>query len=401
MADLIPVPVLDGRDEEQLAAEMIGRVSGERDSARVETQINVLQNLQALLAADGLPAPACPELTNANPSSPHTVVLETFGWALGQQARKIDQVPEQNLITFMNLFGTGLRAATKATTTLRFTADGQHDATVPAGTVVSTADGLVSFATSEDLVIPADPDNLTGDVAAESSLAGAMLLAPDTLTRTDVLAFIVSVTNPAAVDSGTDTETLDAAKQRARNFQRRGTRLVSAQDVEDWIFDEVMKGAGIVKVFPFVKQGDFDVRHAGHTSIVVMTASGNVVSDEIKAAITAGLAQQIGSIFFYLLDPEFVQFDVEATIKVQSIAPQNSIVAAVERNLRAFYAAKKGNFGRTILRAEIIAIIEGTPGVDRIASEVAGPIVQTPDEDLDVLVYQLPKLSNVTITIAP
>jgi uncharacterized phage protein gp47/JayE len=407
MSSLIPAPVLDDRNDEQLAAEMIGRVSGERDAARVLTQINALFALKTLIDGGALPPPVCQEVTNANPSAPHTVLLEVIAWALSQQQRKINQVPTQNQIAFVNLFGTGLREATKATTTLTFTSDGQHEATVPAGTHVSVDDGSVVFATDAELVVAADATE--GSVAATCVVAGARMLAPNTLTKmSDVIAFVSAVTNPGAVDSGTETESIDAALQRARNFQRRGMRLVSVQDVHDFILEEVMMGAGIVKVFDFVKAGDFDVRHAGYVTIVMMTPNGNGVSAGVEAAITSGLGQQIGSIFFSLKtptgaddDPLFVPFDVTASIKVQSIGPSDSIKTAVERNLRLFYAAREGNFGRTILRSEIISIIEGTPGVDRIVSDPDGPIVQTPGEDLTVDVYQLPKLNNVTLTVAP
>ncbi len=400
MASLIPAPVLDDRKDEELAAEMIGRVSGERGAARVLAQINTLFALKALIEGGSLLAPVCPELTNANPSAPHTVLLEVFAWGLSQQARKINQVPTQNQIAFVNLFGTGLREATKATTTLTFTSDGQHQATIPAGTHVSVDDGPIVFATDAELVIAADATE--GNVAATCTVAGARWLAPNTLTKmSDVIAFVNAVTNADSIDSGTETESIDTALQRARDFQRRGLRLVSERDVEDFILEDVMLGAGIVRAFQFVKEGDFGNRHAGHTSIVLMTPNGNVVSDEIKQAITAGLSEAIGSQFFYLLDPSFVEFSVAANIKVDIIADRDTIKTAVEANLRSFYTVRKGNFGRTILRSEIISIIDGTPGVNRIVSNPDGPIVQTPGADLAVGVYQMPKLNNVTLTVVP
>ena len=364
-----------------------------------------------MIVAAGSLIPACPELTNANPSSQHTVLLEQFGIALYYQAYLLNQLPVRDQIAFANLFVEGPRAALKATTTLRFTSDGQHDATVPAGTQVSIPDGSIVFATTEDLVIPADPDALTGDVAAEAMIAGPILLSDSTLTKlSDPIAFISEVANPDPVDSGAVAETVDQALQRARSFQRRGRRLVTVQDIEDFVLDEVMQGVGIVKVFPFIREGDFTAQHAGHTSIVAMTPNGHGVSDEIEAAIYAGLGQMIGSQFAYVLtphdlpsvvDPLFVTFSVTATIRIDSISSEVAAKAAAERRLRDFYAVKTGNFGRAILRSEIIAVIEGTPGVDRIVSDPDGPIVETPGADLDVAVYQLPKLEDVTLTVAP
>lgn len=410
MSNLIPLPILDDRSEERFVAEMIGQVSGGLDAVRIDRQIAALRELREIVAA-GSRIPACPELTNANPSSPHTVLLEQFGIALYHQAYLLNQLPVRDQIAFANLFVEGPRAALKATTTLRFTSDGQHNATVPAGTQVSTAENVYTFSTQEELLIPADPNALTGDVAAEALIAGPVLLSDSTLTKlSDPIAFIAGVANPDPVDSGAVAETVDRALQRALSFQRRGRRLVTAQDVEDFVLDEVMQGIGIVRVFPFIREGDFTGRHAGYTSIVAMTPNGHGVSDEIEAAIYTGLGQMIGSQFPYVLtphdlpnvvDPLFVAFSVAATIRLASISNEVAVKAAGERNLRDFYAVKMGNFGRTILRSEIIAILEGTSGVDRIASDPNGPIVETPGADLDVAVYQLPKLVDVNLTIAP
>jgi uncharacterized phage protein gp47/JayE len=406
MTSLIPAPNLDDREGARIAADMIGRVSGGLTIERIDAQIAQRRELRALIESGDLPEqPICPTLTNANPSSEHTVILETFAWQVEQMMYRINKLPVRDQIAFATLFGITLREAAPATTTLTFTSDGQHEATVPAGTVVGAGSGQqgadeIQFVTNAELVI-AEGD-LTGSVAATCTVAGARWLTDGTLTNlVDAIAFITAVTNEDPVDSGTEAETVDQALARARNFQRRAMRLVSEKDVEDYVLEEVLQGVGIVKAFQFIKQGDFEVRHAGHTSIVVMTANANPISAEIKAAITAGLTEAIGSQFFYLLDPIFVEFDVTATIKVESIAPQDSIKAAVERNLRAFYVARKGNFGRTILRSEIIAIIEGTPGVDRIVSDPDGPIVQTPGADLAVAPYELPKLNLVTLTVAP
>ena len=59
-------------------------------------------------------------------------------------------------------------------------------------------------------------------------------------------------------------------------------------------------------------------------------------------------------------------------LKLTGLATQSATLAAVESNLRAFYAVAASNFGRAILRSEIIAIIEGTTGVDRIEPQPDG-----------------------------
>ncbi|HKO43320.1 MAG TPA: baseplate J/gp47 family protein [Pyrinomonadaceae bacterium] len=411
---LLVAPDLDIRDEEALAAEAIARTSGSLTVERVDSLVVMLRDELRPRVAAGELIPVCPELTNANPSSPHTVLLEVMGWLLAQIARRINRLPERDAIEFHRLFGIELREATAATTTLEFAATPVEDVdvVVPAGTQVTTGDGLYVFETDAELVIPYPETE--GSVTATRTVAGRLLLAPGTLVvMEDAIAFVSGVSNPEPVDSGTDAETVDQALLRARNYQRRAERLVSARDVEDFVLEEVLGGNGIVRAFPFVRAVEdedltaeqiadaFAEPKAGHTTIVVMTSSGAAVSQEVKDAIHAGLEQMIGSQFMYILDPQFVTFSVNANIKIEGITPQLAIVAAVEKNLRDFYATKKGNFGRRVLRSEIIAIIEGTPGVDRIVSDEDGPIVGTPAADLTLAPYQLPKLENVTLTVVP
>ncbi len=157
-----------------------------------------------------------------------------------------------------------------------------------------------------------------------------------------------------------------------------------------------------MKAFPFVKAGDFSALNhlkAGHTTVVVMTPTGSAISVAVKTQITEAMQQAIGAQFIYVIDPIFSVFSVRANIKIEGLTSENAIKAGVEKNLRDFYAAKKGNFGRAILRAEVIAIIEGTSGVDRIVSDADGPIVDSPGADRGLAPYELPKLVDVTLTV--
>jgi Baseplate J-like protein len=400
MGDLIPVPDLDLRNEEQLAAQAIARTSGGLTVEIIDAQIAARQALRVMVAAGGLADPLCPELTNANPSSPHVVLLEAQAWLLAQIARRINQIPVRDQIEFARLFGIELRPSEAATTTLTFTVAPPVgvDVTIPALTQVSTEDGSIVFETAVELVIPYG--QASGDVAAQNTVAGAFLLAPDKLTRQiDPVAYVTSVTNAAAIDSGADTETVDMALQRARNFQRRAERLVSTQDIEQAVLEEALNNNGIVRAFPFVVSGQFNTRQAGHTTLVVMTTSGAAVSAEVKLATSALLEQLIGNQFVYVIDPRYVAFDVHAQVRLLGVAPQTATLAAVERSLRTFYAAGRANFGRDILRAEIIAVIESTPGIDRIVSPPTGPILAAPTADVRLNPWELPQLNNVTLDV--
>jgi hypothetical protein len=399
MTDLIPPPVLDIREEASFAAQAVGYISGGLTVDRIDQQIEELQKLRVAVQG-GLPLPICPELTNANNSSPHTVFLEAQAWLLAQMAFRINQLPKRDQIEFANLFKIGLREAEPATTTLRFDVSPplNQDVTIPFGTLISTQNEDFVFETTAVLVIPYGTPNAT--VLAKRTVTGKTTLSANVLIKQlDSIAWVENVTNPAAVNSGGDEETIEEALLRARNYQRRAERLVSTQDIEDAIFEEALRGNGIVKAFPFVRSGDFASDLPGHTTVLVMTDAGEPVSVEVRYTINTLLEQLVGNQFVYVLDPIYVNFNVVAQVKLNSGATQTAVLQAVERNLREVYRAKKENFGRAIVRSEVIAAIEGTTGVDRIEALANGQIITSPAEDVQLRPWQLPKLVNVTLTV--
>lgn len=404
---MIEYPNLEIRPEDRLVAEAIARVSGGLTSDLVEAQIRARRELLLMIDA-GLESPICPELTNANPSAPHTVLLEAFGWLLAQQAYRINRVPEQNLIAFANLFGIEPRAATAAETILEFSVDppADTDVTIPAETQVSSSDGLFVFETAESIVIPFG--TATGEVLARRTTTGQTLLAPNTITEfIDTVAFVETVTNPSAVDSGTGIETLESTLNRVKFYQRRGERIVSTKDLEDAILTDALAGNGVVRAFPFIINGEFLTNKPtpGHTTVIVMTRTGDNIDSGSMNKVAALLDQAVGNQFIYVVNPFFVEFNVEASVKLNTGSPQGAVLAAVERNLRNFYSPSREKFGRPILRSEIIAVIEGTAGIDRIEVIVAPgetltqntPILAAPIDDAKLLEFQLPKLVTVTI----
>jgi uncharacterized phage protein gp47/JayE len=399
MADLIPAPILEIRDEEQLAAEAIGRTSGRLTVGIVNSQIEERRRILQLIQSGALGAPVCAELTNANPSSPHTVILEAQAWLLSQMAHRINKLPRRDQIEFARLFKIELRQAEPAATVLEFSVAPPNgvDVTVPPGAQVATEDKKVIFETTAQLVIPfGDP---SGQVAAKNTAAGATLLAPGKLTRmVDAIAWVDSVTNPEAIDGGNNDEEVEEALERARSYQRRGERLVSTLDLEEAILHDVLRGNGIVRGFPFVVLGDFSgPSKPGHTTVVAMTRNGNPISAADKQAINSILEQRVGNQFIYISDPIYVQFSVSVKVRLFSNASTNAAKAAIESSLRAFYAPGRENFGRPILRSEIIALVEGARGVDRIVSESGGAILASPLVDVKLNPWELPKLVTVTV----
>lgn len=399
MAELIPSPVIEIRDEEQLAAQGIGRVSGPHTVEMIDFQRERLLRLRALVESGSLGQPVCPELSNANPSSTHTALAEAMAWMIGQLGRKLNFLPRQVEVAFANLFRIGLREATPARTVIEFTVapPPDVDVVIPAGTQVSTEDGLFIFETIEALTILfGDP---SGQVEAQRTLAGETTLAPNVLIRmVDPVAWVEGVHNPQAISSGSNDEQVIEALERARNYQQRGERIVSTRDIETALLDDALLSNGIVRAFPFVRGSDFLNQRVGHTTVVVMTKTGDPIDANARIAINAILEQLVGHQFVYIVDPFYVSFDVSAKVKLNTNAVQAATLVAIETRLRNFYAASRANFGRPISPSEVIAEIEGTPGVDRIIEQPNGAILASPNGSVKLNPWELPKLVGVNLT---
>lgn len=369
----IPAPLIDPRDGEMLAAEAIARTSA-----------------------------ACPELTNNNPGSPHTALIETQAWQVEQVLYAINRLPKLVSVEFARLFGIELRLATKATTTLTFTVapPAGTPATIPAGTKVSASDTSAVFETTDELVLA--PGVTQGTVTAERTVAGLTRLVAGTLTQmVDPVAWVAGVTNAQAVDSGSEQETVAQALERARNYQQRAERIVSARDLERAILEDILLGNGIMRVFEKTEDsywgiGDFG-RRPGNTTIVLLTPAGNAVSAEVRQQINALAEQFVGHVNVFVKDPVFHDFNVAANVRLVDLTQQTVTRMRIEESLRTFYAVKAANFGRQVKRSEIIELLEGTPGVDSIVPLEGGAILASPSVDIDLDPYELPRLVTVTL----
>lgn len=370
----IPTPLLDPRNGTELAAEAIARMNE-----------------------------ACPELTNNDPASPFNVMAESQAWHVEQVLYAINRLPDAVQVAFASLFGIELRLAQPATTTLTFTAAAPAGTyvTVPAGTRVATGDGSHGFVT--DAALELAPGVTTGQVSATAAAAGRAVLQAGALTRlTDPVAWVTAVTNESVVDSGADQEAVTAALERARNYQQRAERIVSARDLETAIRDEIMGGSCLMRVFEKTEDGYWDLetqlgRRLGNTTVVLMTAAGNPVSTEVRHQINALCAQLVGHLNVFIKDPEFVEFNVAADVRLVNLGRQAEALTRITDSLRSFYGVKAANFGRQIKRSEIIELIEGTPLVDYIVPQPGGAILASPSADVDLLPYELPQLVTVTL----
>lgn len=122
---VVPDPVLDSRDEDEVAAESVG----------------------------SLPQ----ELSDRSDSNPAVVMLEAAAFIYGRLSYQINRWPRSVITKVLALIGITLKSATAATVTQTFTLSQPRprDSTIATGALVATTDGATVFATTADATIAA------------------------------------------------------------------------------------------------------------------------------------------------------------------------------------------------------------------------------------------------------
>lgn len=122
------------------------------------------------------------------------------------QACDLDSATGIALTSAAKFHGKGRRQPTAGTVTLRFT--GQVGAVIPTGITVND-----TWSTTEQAVIPSQG---YVDAPAQCQELGDIPASSNTLTRMSPITGVDSVTNPAAAQSGEDTETDTALRMRIK-----------------------------------------------------------------------------------------------------------------------------------------------------------------------------------------
>nr|HEX4317386.1 putative baseplate assembly protein [Kofleriaceae bacterium] len=117
-----------------------------------------------------------PEWTNHGPADPGVTLIELAAWMTEQLVQRVNQVPDQSYVAFLNLLGISQRPARAARAIVRFSlVDGAAKQRVPRGTQVATPhdERVVTFETARDVVITsARPDRCfssAGDTYSDHS----------------------------------------------------------------------------------------------------------------------------------------------------------------------------------------------------------------------------------------
>ncbi len=230
----------------------------------------------------------------------------------------------------------------------------------------------------------------------------------DTLTSlTRAIAYIDSVTNPLQATGGSDRESVEEAKERAPFTIKSRDRAVTAEDFE-MLALRASTTLARAKCVP-------DRGHRGAVTLVVVPKADTSAEDlrrrlmpsnEVLRYIKRYLDERrlVGTVL-NVVKPRYEDFSLKVTLLRRTVGTSDRLRGEIEEKLRRYLHALAGGrdgkgweFGRPVLKTELIHVVEEIPGVEGVDA------LEIRDEGRDVLVEhvrldadELPHLVHVHV----
>lgn len=323
------------------------------------------------------------------PAQPERLLINAFAYREGLIREAIQDAAVQNLVKFSSapvldrlgdLLGVVRLAAVPAKCTLRFTLVTGHGAVIiPAGTRVSSTDGVAVFVTTYDQPVAVGVN--TVDIESECATVGTIgngYLSNTITTILDPQAFIASATNTAATAGGSEQETDDGLRERIQlapasfsNAGSKGAYIYHAKSAHPSIIDVAVTSPspGQVNVYPLVEGGVT-------TPTVVLNAVTAALNDEKIRPLTD---------LVVVASPTKVDYNITANLTIYNTADATDVQARVIELLTEFAREKRLRMGRDIVQSQVIGVcmIDGVYSVslaswsDVIINETQFPLCGT------------------------
>lgn len=273
--------------------------------------------------------------------------------------------------------------AAPATAQTTWTVQDTDGYTIFAGTLISiqqTGSELIGFEVQNDVIIPpgsATAEDITVEAVEPGEYANG---AAGPVTLIDALPFVTSITLDDSTANGADDEDPEAYLNRLTSE----ARLLSPRPVLP--HDAAVLARRVVGVYRAVALDLYNPNtdtwdNEKTTTVAVADEDGEVVSAGIKDEVETLLAAMREINFeFYVIDPTYtdvnVTFDVEPLSGyVQGTVNDNVIAALTEYLSPGTWGAPRfadsnaaWSQGDTVYLNELIALIDGVAGVDRVNS---------------------------------
>ena len=236
--------------------------------------------------------------------------------------------------------------------------------------------GVVAFGDGRRGMVP--PEAKNGIVASMYRIGGGGLGNVNAYTLTSLgraLAYIETVTNPLPATGGADRETIDEAKARAPYTIKSRDRAVTAEDYE-MLALRASTSLARARCVP-------DRSNRGHVTLALVPKGevrGEeltrrlVPSNEVLRFVKRYLDERklVGSVL-NVVKPRYKDVSIRVVLIRRSIGTSDRLRKDIELKLRRYLHSLVGGrdgkgweFGRPVLKAELIHLVEEVPGVEGV-----------------------------------
>lgn len=329
-------------------------------------------------------------------------LLEAISVAFAEVIFAINRLPDGIFEALLKFFGLERDIGAPPTVTLKFELGDDLGSVIPAGTTVTIdlVDGQsVDFSTDEELVV--DEGFFDGTITATSSqyTSDANGTPINTLTTiVDSIASVDYVRTTTVVTGGIDPEEdEDFFTRGTQTLQRLTGALVLPYHFETFAVEQsyIERAYGIDNYNPTGDVGlDGPVGNdAGHMTIAVYGENETVSAPNKTLLLNAMGDLAYANLILHVIDPQITEFDVTATVQINSAYDQATVIAAIEAELRVFYNPMTWNWGSIVRVNELIALISNVEGVDYVTG------MSAPASNITLTgVANLVRVDDVTIT---
>lgn len=236
--------------------------------------------------------------------------------------------------------------------------------------------GLITFGDGRQGMVP--PEGKNSIIARTYRVGGGSLGNVNAGTLTSLgraLAYIESVVNPLPATGGADRETIDEAKNRAPYTIKSRDRAVTAEDFE-MLALRASTTLARARCVP-------DRSNRGHVTLVVVPKGETrteelsrrlVPSNEVLRFVKRYLDERklVGTVL-NVVRPRYKDVTVRVVLIRRTVGTSDRLRKDIELKLRRYLHALAGGrdgkgweFGRPVLKAELIHLIEEVPGVEGV-----------------------------------
>ena len=320
-------------------------------------------------------------------SNIEVMLMEALAIEVSETIFNLNRLPESMMRVLLSLYGVARDPGSPPTATVEFTMQDDDGYTVPAGTEVAVAlgnDEFVLLYTDIELVVPALYTTGTVTVTGTEYTSSANGIASGTdVELVDSIIGVDSAQLTTDITGGTDIETLE--EWTARGVQRL-QRLSDALVVPRHFTQAALEDANVYRATTMDNYDPDDPggpgTNPGHVTVVAYGEFGNLAAED-KTTLQAALEQRANAnLIIHVIDPTITAVDVTATVSVNTLYVEATVLTAVEDALTAYLSPLSWVWSETVRINELITVIADVEGVNYV-SEVTLPAADiTLDEGL-------------------